>query len=235
MYKRVLILLAVLFMTWNQSAFGGFVAYVNYSDENCTIPVGRFIASGASCPATSEPMDCIPVPNSQFFYQEDATSFCNATTAPESPEGWYSVYLNFGATACSSKTASIIQISLMNTEISMMANIFETGLQAWNVTGSCNNETGVISARACGRPFGPSLFCPFGDFTKDCTRNEDFQAAGYQVGCNAAPVIPVSPPISPPVAAPQSSVQPIASVQNSGATMAISYLVGAAIVIASLI
>jgi hypothetical protein len=45
MYKSIFVFVAVLFLTLNQSAFGGFVAYVNYSDDNCTTPVGKFIVS----------------------------------------------------------------------------------------------------------------------------------------------------------------------------------------------
>jgi hypothetical protein len=45
MYKSIIVFVAVLFLTLNQSAFGGFVVYVNYSDDNCTTPVGKFIVS----------------------------------------------------------------------------------------------------------------------------------------------------------------------------------------------
>jgi hypothetical protein len=74
----------------------------------------------------------------------------------------------------------------MNTEITMMANILSTGLQAWNVTGSCDETTGTITAEACGKVFG-STFCPSGEFTSECSYNDDYQAAGYQTGCDAPP------------------------------------------------
>jgi hypothetical protein len=50
----------------------------------------------------------LPVPNSQYFYMEDAT-YCNDTSPPEAPEGWYSINLFFRVDICSSKTVSLIQ------------------------------------------------------------------------------------------------------------------------------
>ncbi len=66
----------------------------------------------------------------------------------------------------------------------MMANILSLGLQPWNVSGACNNETGVITAKACAN-LGGSNFCPSGDFSSECTYNSNYQAAGYQLGCDA--------------------------------------------------